>query len=149
MNQASDKTETVDHSMGDIVDEQFTILRTDGGMQTVMPADGKRFTIRELRKLLVADPTPMYLWGKRQCIVSVDANGDADIRFRKPKAEGLFVREGWLFVVDENGLNKELAINKRVSKMWGGLVVGDVILCRRAASWHRKLSGFSVVIPFS
>jgi hypothetical protein len=129
-----------------ILNEPFTILRADGSEQSVVPADGNRFTMIELRKLLHADATPMYLWGKRECIVSVNMEGIPDIQFRKAKAEGLFVREGWVFVVDENGLNKNLAINERVSKMWGGLVVGDVILCRRDATpWYRKPSGWRVI----
>jgi hypothetical protein len=79
----------------------------------------------------------------RFCVVSRE--GELETVEIDPKANDLMIRHGWVMVMNENGLNERLPINKEASRLFGGLVVGDVVLCRfDATPWH-GVRGFRVI----
>jgi hypothetical protein len=120
----------------------FILYRSDGTQEVVKPANGKKFELGELKKFVHGAATVARLTsGVRLCVVS--RAGELETVDIDPKANGLMIRHGWVMVMSENGLNERLPMNQEASNLFGGLVVGDVVLCRfDATPWHGG-SGFT------
>jgi hypothetical protein len=113
----------------------YELIRADGTRSVVVPADGKKFTLAELQSMVKGPLTLMHLGAAlREVIRSVDMEGNPDVPHLNPHSIGAMVREGWVLVVTEDGLCRNLPINREAVEIQGGLVVGDVLLCRRDAT---------------
>jgi hypothetical protein len=130
-----------------ILKGSYILFRANGTEQAVAPANGKKFELSELKRLVGGTATIMHLGANpRMCITAVDGEGEAQFTKVNPWL-GHMVRKGWVLVVNENGLNEGLPMNDEALAMWGGLVVGDVVLCRfDATPWH-GVRGFRVLVP--
>lgn len=93
------------------------LLKADGAEQEVYPADGKKFTLSELRAL---------------------CGGTVDIQMKPQWGRG--ARQ--VIVVNDNGKLCGLPVNARASELWrkwypiaryphnnDGILVGDVLVC--------------------
>ena len=129
-----------------IVKGEYIVLRADGTEQEVKPANGKKFQLAELRRLVGGTAEIMQLSDEpRMCVTAVDENGEGTFTTVNPLPH--MVRTGWVLVVNENGFNENLPVNEKAVAMWGGLVVGDVVVCRfDSTPWH-GVRGIRVFIP--
>ena len=120
------------------------LYRADGTQEVVKPANGKKFELKELKKFVHGTAAVAHLNSRlRLCVVS--RAGELETVEIDPKANNLMIRHGWVMVMNENGLNERLPINKEASRLYGGGVVGDVVLCRfDATPWH-AVRGFRVI----
>jgi hypothetical protein len=132
-----------------ILKGSYILFRANGTELVVKPANGKKFELAELKRLVSGTATIMHLGANpRMCITTVDEEGEAQFTKVNPWL-GHMVRKGWVLVVNENGLNESLPVNDEAVAMWGGLVVGDVVLCRfDATPWH-GVRGLRVLVPAS
>jgi len=76
-----------------------TLIKTDGTHTSVEPKNGKDFQIEELWDLI---------------------GGYVQIVYINPRE---------ILIVDEDGLNKHLPINKEASYLYGDLIVGPALRC--------------------
>jgi hypothetical protein len=122
------------------------LYRADGTQEVVKPANGKKFELKELKKFVQGTAAVAHLNSRvRFCMVS--RAGELETVEIDPKANNLMIRPGWVMVMNENGLNERLPLNKEASSLFGGIIVGDVVLCRfDATPWHgvRGLSVFGI-----
>ena len=120
------------------------LYRADGTRGEVNPANGKKFELKELGKLVGGTAAVAHLDNRiRLCVVS--RAGELETVEIDPNANNLMIRQGWVMVMNENGLNERLPINREASRLYGGGVVGDVVLCRfDATPWH-GVHGFRVI----
>jgi hypothetical protein len=123
------------------------LYRADGTPEVVKPAaNGKKFELKELKKFVHGTAAVAHLdSGVRFCVVS--RAGELETVEIDPKANNLMIRPGWVMVMNENGLNERMPLNKEASSLFGGIIVGDVVLCRfDATPWHgvRGLSFFGI-----
>jgi hypothetical protein len=127
-----------------ILKGDFILYRADGRQEVVKPANGKKFELSELKKFVHGTAAVAHLNSRlRLCVVS--RAGELETVEIDPKANNLMIRHGWVMVMNENGLNERLPINKEASRLYGGGVVGDVVLCRfDATPWH-GVRGFRVI----
>jgi hypothetical protein len=125
-----------------------TLFRADGTQEEVKPANGKKFELKELGKLVHGTPAVAHLDSRpRLCVVS--RAGELETVEIDPKTNDLLIRHGWVMVMNENGLNERLPKNWEATRLFGGIgggiVVGDVVLCRfDATPWH-GVRGFRVI----
>lgn len=117
------------------MDNKYILYKTDGTEEVVVPSVMKtQFVTEELRcmiggsiQLLDLGAKAFAYMGERYCGFR-DKNGltSADMR-------GGLVRDRWVLVVNDNGLNEKLPTNEEASTQWGARLVGNVLLCRRSA----------------
>lgn len=99
-------------------ESKYVWLRATGEQISVLPLSSKtKFSLAELRR---------FVGGTIQL-----ASLDSQVPYAYMR--GGLVRDKWVLVVNDNGLNERLPINQTASELWGGMIVGDVLLCRRSA----------------
>jgi hypothetical protein len=129
-----------------ILKRDSILYRADGTQEVVKPANGKKFELKELKKFVHGTAAVAHLNSRvRFCVVS--RAGELETVEIDPKANNLMIRDGWVMVMNENGLNERLPLNREASRLFGGIVVGDVVLCRfDVTPWHgvRGLSVFGI-----
>jgi hypothetical protein len=121
------------------------LYRADGTQEVVKPAaNGRKFELKELKEFVHGTAAVAHLDSRvRFCVVS--RAGELETVEIDPKANNLMIRDGWVMVMNENGLNERLPLNKEASRLFGGIIVGDVVLCRfDATPWH-GVRGFRAI----
>ena len=107
--------------------------KTDGTTEVVRPANGKKFTAAEQQKFVGGRRETMDMgWKAQRFMHPYGRVGPAG--FVSAAMSGGLVRDGWIMIVNENGLNKRLPVNEKASELWGGMVVGNALLCKRSAT---------------
>jgi hypothetical protein len=105
----------------------------DGTTEIVRPADGKRFTAQEQWKFVGGGRETLDMgWQAQRYMHPHNRVGPAG--FVSAALSGGLVRDGYIMVVNENGLNERLPINEKASALWGGAIVGNVLFCKRSAT---------------
>ena len=106
------------------------LYKTDGTVEVVIPK-GKKFRIEELWEMVHGGIEILDLgWKAQRYMRAEDRMGPTG--WVSASLSGGLVRNGWVLVVNENGLNEELPVNEGASQLWGGQLVGDVLLCKRS-----------------
>jgi hypothetical protein len=120
------------------------LYRAYGTQEEIKPANSRKFELEELKRFVHGTATIAHLDSRlRLCVVS--RAGQLETVEIDPKTSNLMIRHGWVMVMNENGLNERLPINREASRLFGGGVVGDVVLCRfDATPWH-GVRGFRVI----
>lgn len=149
------------------------LLRADGTQEEVKPANGKKFELKELKTFVDGTVTIAHLDSRvRFCafhphekpsnaptVTCSRTSTDSHVIVLEasycgeqletveidPKANDLMIRHGWVMALNENGFNENLPRNKEASRLYGGIMVGDVVLCRfDATPWH-GIRGFRFI----
>jgi hypothetical protein len=114
---------------------KYVWLRASGEQIAVQPTTTEtKFVSGELRKFAGGSIELIDLGPKAVAFMGEGYHGFRDEHgLTSAYGRGGLVRNGWVLVVNENGINLGLPTNENASALWGARLAGDVLLCRRSA----------------